>query len=69
MVSGQWIYPNGSCFKGAFDNNKPKGAGKWDFANGNTVEGYYKQLHAADMPVEQNDDIKLSWTTTGDITA
>jgi radial spoke head protein 1 len=43
MVSGEWVYPNGTCFKGNFDNNKPKGAGVWSFVNGNKVEGCYKQ--------------------------
>ena len=24
MVSGEWSYPNGTTFKGNFENNKPK---------------------------------------------
>ena len=35
MVTGKWLYPNGSYFKGNFDNNQPKGHGKWHFENGN----------------------------------
>ena len=64
MVSGKWVYPNGTCFSGTFDNNKPKGAGEWSFANGNKVEGTYKQTMRVDV-----DDFKLTWKTTGDITA
>ncbi len=29
LVSGEWRYPNGTSFQGQFDNNKPKGKGKW----------------------------------------
>ena len=41
MVTGKWLYPNGSYFQGNFDNNQPKGHGKWNFENGNKVEGDY----------------------------
>lgn len=64
MVTGKWAYPNGTSFVGSFDNNKPKGKGEWSFANGNKVEGCYKQTMRVDV-----DDYKLSWKTTGDITA
>ena len=60
MVKGKWIYPNGSFFEGGFDNNKPKGAGAWQFDNGNKVEGTYKQIHKVD---DSPNDIKISWTT------
>lgn len=68
MVSGRWNYPNGSYFEGNFDNNKPKGAGCWNFANGNQVQGCYKQSVKADVAPGE-DEHKLAWTTTGDITA
>jgi radial spoke head protein 1 len=41
IVNGEWKYPDGSKFNGTFDNNKPKGRGKWVFNNGNVVEGDY----------------------------
>ena len=41
IITGQWKYPNGTFYEGAFDNNKPRGKGKWVFQNGNTVEGEY----------------------------
>lgn len=66
IVAGEWRYPNGTRFEGAFDNNKPKGKGKWAFANGNTVEGVYTQTKKAE---QVEDDIKLTWKTTSDITA
>ena len=31
IVSGSWKYPNGTFYDGKFDNNKPKGKGKWVF--------------------------------------
>lgn len=44
FLSGKWVYPNGTFFEGQFQNNKPKGAGLWSFANGNKLEGTYDQL-------------------------
>ena len=41
ISQGEWKYPNGTKFTGKFDNNKPKGKGKWQFENGNVVEGEY----------------------------
>ena len=67
LVKGQWLQPNGSYFDGSFDNNKPKGHGKWLFKNGNVVEGDYTQIRRAD--VEAENEIKLTWSTTSDITA
>lgn len=31
METGKWIYKNGTHFVGNFDNNQPKGKGKWNF--------------------------------------
>ena len=31
IVSGKWLYPNGSYFHGNFENNQPKGKGQWHF--------------------------------------
>ncbi len=65
IANGEWRYPNGTKFTGQFDNNKPKGKGKWQFTNGNVVDGYYTQTRKAE---EVEDDIKLSWKTLSDIT-
>ena len=67
LVKGRWLQPNGSFFDGCFDNNKPKGHGKWQFKNGNVVEGDYTQIRRAD--VDDENQIKLTWKTTSDITA
>lgn len=64
LVKGQWRYPNGSFFEGNFGFNQPKGAGKWQFANGNVVDGIYTQTKRADV---DGNEIKLSWRTTSDI--
>ena len=42
MIAGKWFYENGSYFHGNFDNNKPKGAGQWNFVDGNKVTGNYR---------------------------
>ena len=60
MIKGKWIYPNGTFFEGGFDNNKPKGQGCWSFANGNKVDGTYRQIHRVE---DVANDIKISWTT------
>ena len=60
LINGKWLYPNGSYFEGNFDNNKPKGKGTWNFANGNQVQGEYTQIYRADT---EEADIKLSWKT------
>lgn len=65
LVSGQWKYPNGTFFEGAFDNNKPKGKGKWVFQNGNEVQGEYTQTVSG---VDIGEYYKLAWKTTSDIT-
>ena len=67
IARGEWKYPNGSKFIGAFDNNKPKGKGKWQFVNGNVVEGEYTQTRRHEVTAA-NDEIKLGWRTTSDIT-
>ena len=66
MVSGKWVYENGTYFSGNFDNNKPKAAGKWHFENGNEVSGIYRQVRKAE---DTDDEYKIVWNTTGDITA
>jgi hypothetical protein len=56
MIAGHWQYSNGSYFEGSFDNNMPKGAGKWHFSTGNVVGGTYRQTNMA-----EDTGIKLSW--------
>ena len=65
LINGKWIYPNGTFFEGNFDNNQPKGEGKWNFENGNVVKGVYTQIVRADV---ENLEIKLAWKTLSDIT-
>lgn len=59
MVKGKWVYSNGTHFQGEFDNNKPKGQGTWNFKNGNSVSGIYKQTVKAED--NESDPIKLTW--------
>ena len=65
LINGNWIYPNGTFFEGNFDNNQPKGEGKWHFENGNVVRGLYTQIVRADI---DNQEIKLAWKTLSNIT-
>ena len=65
IVNGKWQYPNGTYFQGNFDNNMPKGVGKWHFQNGNTVEGLYTQIVRADL---DGQCLKLAWKTLSDLT-
>merc|ERR1711957_957383 len=62
VYSGEWINDNK---EGKFNQNKPKGAGKWVFVNGNVVEGEYTQTKRADV---EGMEVKLSWKTSSDIT-
>ena len=43
IVSGKWIFPNGTYFEGKFQKNYPIGEGVWHFSNGNTVKGTFTQ--------------------------
>jgi len=49
LITGKWLYPNGTYFEGNFGHNQPKGQGKWHFANGNVVEGCYSQTKRGDV--------------------
>ena len=40
MVSGKWVYINGTHYEGDFDNNMPKGKGTWHFANKNHISDF-----------------------------
>jgi len=46
-------------YVGSFENNKPKGDGKWVFKNGNVLEGEYeqkpKQLEEDEEPAEEEE--------------
>ena len=41
IVTGKWIFANGTYFEVVFENNYPKGEGVWHFANGNIVKGEF----------------------------
>jgi len=43
IVSGEWIFPNGTFYSGKFRYNKPFGKGVWIFRNGNQLTGEYIQ--------------------------
>ena len=57
IVSGKWVYPNGTFFEGTFDYNQPKGKGKRHLANGNVVQSCYNQTKRVDVA---GDEIKLA---------
>jgi len=51
IVSGEWIFPNGTFYSGKFRYNKPWGKGVWIFKNGNQLTGEYEQT-----PIPNEDD-------------
>lgn len=65
VISGKWIFPNGTYFKGRFEKNKPVGEGIWHFANGNIVKGDFKQSIIEDA--EGNPLTKIKWTTEPEV--
>jgi len=50
IVSGEWIFPNGTFYSGKFRYNKPFGKGVWVFKNGNQLTGEYIQK---EQPAEE----------------
>lgn len=58
FVKGRWIFPdNGTYYDGSFTNNKPNGEGVWNFSNGNSAAGTYKQTI---IPNEDPEDKKIN---------
>lgn len=53
IVSGEWIFPNGTFYSGKFRYNKPFGKGVWVFRNGNQLTGEY--LQKEDRPEEEGE--------------
>ena len=65
VISGRWIFPNGTYFEGRFEKNKPVGEGIWHFANGNIVKGNFKQSILEDA--EGNPMTKIKWSTEPEV--
>lgn len=58
IVSGKWIFPNGTFYSGRFRYNKPFGKGVWVFQNGNQLTGTYdqkEQVNEEDPPPEDEE--------------
>jgi len=66
IKTGKWVFPNGVCFEGKFEKNRPKGEGVWHFTNGNKVKGEFNHT-TAENP-EGEPITKINWTTNHDIT-
>merc|ERR1719263_370672 len=56
IVSGEWIFPNGTFYSGKFKYNKPDGKGVWVFKNGNQLTGEYIQKAQEDPDAAGGDD-------------
>lgn len=58
IVTGRWVFPNGTFYCGDFRYNKPTGRGVWVFKNGNQQTGTYIQneLKGDDDPEPDPDD-------------
>jgi len=56
IVSGKWVFPNGTFYVGKFRYNKPFGKGVWVFKDGNQVTGEYRQKPKASEDDDAGDD-------------
>lgn len=54
--TGTYIFPNGSIYKGGFQNGRPNGLGKISFAEGDVYEGEIKNgnMHGKGMMISAN---------------
>lgn len=66
IISGTWIFPNGTFYEGIFEKNLPKSRGTWHFVNGNKVTGEYMHSQAR-IPYTNEIGTKLSWLSEEDI--
>merc|ERR1719198_1973865 len=60
IVSGEWIFPNGTFYSGKFRYNKPWGKGVWVFKNGNQLTGEYLQKEQPtdeDPPADDEENV------------
>jgi len=64
IIEGDWIFPNGTYFRGKFEKNHPKGFGTWHFANGNVLIGEFSHYFIDDEANTDNTKLKLNWATT-----
>ena len=60
IVSGKWVFPNGTYFEGKFEHNYPKGEGVWHFSNGRELRGEFTQAIADE---EGNERVMINWNT------
>jgi len=56
IISGEWIFPNGTFYSGKFRYNKPYGKGVWVFKNGNQLTGEYTQKEQEDPDAAGGDE-------------
>lgn len=61
IITGKWIFPNGTFYEGQFEKNLPKSFGTWNFVNGNINTGEYKHSEAR-MTGSNEISTKLTWT-------
>lgn len=55
-VKGRWVLPNGVFFEGNFENNKPKGQGKWRFPDTNVCQGTYEQKEKEEGEADEEEE-------------
>ena len=62
IISGKWLFPNGTYFEGHFEKNKPKGVGVWCFINGNKIVGEFNHSQVEDLESGET-FTKINWAT------
>ncbi len=62
IITGKWIFPNGTYFEGNFEKNKPKGVGVWCFSNGNKIQGEFNHSQV-ENPDSGEAYTKINWVS------
>lgn len=59
FIKGQWYIKEDLYFEGDFENNIPKGFGKWVNFNGNITKCFYEQKVIEEEEEEQKEEEKF----------
>lgn len=60
MITGKWIFKDGTSWTGPFKESKPLGRGIFYFPNGTCQEGEYVQAEGEEE-AEEGAELKTTW--------
>jgi len=66
IITGKWLFPDGTYYEGIFEKNLPKNIGEWSFSNENKIKGEYKHTEARN-PETGEITTKLTWNPEEEI--